>query len=89
MGMWRAHDAEGIRTVQDALKCCGLNSVKDRAYPWGNGARTCVEVYGRSVACRGPWRRAMQTTTGVDLAVVLAVGVMQVRSHLVPVGWDV
>ncbi|KAF7562409.1 hypothetical protein G7046_g1715 [Stylonectria norvegica] len=79
MGMFRAHDANGIRRIQDTLDCCGLNSVKDRAYPFPKGApSTCAETYGRTTACKGPWRGAMQTTMGVDFAVMLAVGLMQI-----------
>ncbi|CAM1504799.1 Fc.00g023900.m01.CDS01 [Cosmosporella sp. VM-42] len=79
MGMYRAHDANGIRRIQDTLDCCGLNSVKDRAYPFPkSGASTCAETYGRSGSCKGPWRGAMQVTTGVDFGVVLAVGLMQI-----------
>ncbi|KAI8649725.1 hypothetical protein NCS55_01434900 [Fusarium keratoplasticum] len=79
MGMFRAHDASGIRRIQDALDCCGFNSVKDRAYPFPkSGPSTCAETYGRITACRGLWRRAMQTSAGADFAVVLVVGLMQV-----------
>ena len=78
--MYRAHDAGSIRGVQDALSCCGLNSVRDRAYPFQrDGApSTCAETYGRDVACRGPWTRAMRANAGADLGVVLAVGLLQV-----------
>lgn len=79
---YRDEDGGAIRSVQDALSCCGLNSVRDRAYPFQrDGApSTCADTYGRDVACRRPWAKAMQTNAGVDLAVVLAVGVLQVRS---------
>lgn len=77
--MFRAHDAAGIRRVQDGLDCCGLNSVRDRAYPFpGSAPSTCAETYGRTVACAGPWRRATQTNAGVDFGVVLAVGALQI-----------
>ncbi|KAL6855284.1 hypothetical protein ACO1O0_006424 [Amphichorda felina] len=81
---YRTHDADAIRTVQDALSCCGLNSLRDRAYPFQrDGApSTCAETYGRDAACRDPWARAMRTNAGVDLGVVLAVGLLQILGLL-------
>lgn len=78
---FRAHDARAVRQIQDLLDCCGFNSVKDRGYPWPKDghASTCADTYGRDQACRGPWTKAMQTNAGIDLAVVLAVMLMQVR----------
>lgn len=81
--MFRTHDAEGIRRIQDALECCGLNSVKDRAYPFpGMAPSSCSQTYGRSVACREPWRGALRRASGTDLGVILAVGLLQVLSLL-------
>jgi hypothetical protein len=61
------------------LDCCGFNSVKDRAYPFPRGApSTCADTYGRDVACRGLLEKAVRVNAGVDLGVVLAVGVLQV-----------
>ncbi|RSL90194.1 hypothetical protein CEP51_000870 [Fusarium floridanum] len=78
MRMFRAHDAGGIQSIQDAYDCCGLNTVKDRAYPFTPGkAKTCAERYERDVACKGPWRGALQKTSGVDLIIVIVVGLMQ------------
>ncbi|KAF4467759.1 hypothetical protein FALBO_5354 [Fusarium albosuccineum] len=83
MHMFRAHDATGIRRIQDALDCCGLNSVVDRAYPFpGTSPSTCAQTYGRRTACQGPWRGALQTASGLDLAVVLTVGLMQIFNLL-------
>lgn len=79
MHMFRRHDAQAIRRVQDVLDCCGFNSVRDRAYPFGNGApSTCAETYGRGNACRGPWTSALQSSAGIDFAVVMGVGLLQV-----------
>ncbi|KAK1825955.1 hypothetical protein QBC39DRAFT_365568 [Podospora conica] len=87
-GFWTAHDAESIRKVQDALSCCGFRTVKDMVWPFphgapgggGPGAADCVARFGRTVACREPWQRAMQDSAGWDWAVVLAVGGLQVLS---------
>lgn len=79
--MFRAHDARGIQGIQDAYDCCGLNTVKDRAYPFPPGkADRCAARYERSAACKGPWRGALQTTSGVDLMVVMVAGLLQVSN---------
>ncbi|KAH7155347.1 hypothetical protein B0J13DRAFT_223766 [Dactylonectria estremocensis] len=84
LAMFRAHDAAGIRAIQDAFNCCGLNSVKDRAYPFpGMGASTCAETYGRTLACRAPWKSATQAMSGVDVAALTGVGLMQIIGLLV------
>jgi hypothetical protein len=81
MGLYRAHDGRTIRRIQDALDCCGFNSVRDRAFPFGDRApSTCAETFGRSAACRVPWVRAMQTSSGLDLGIVLSVGLLQVST---------
>ncbi|KAG9257514.1 uncharacterized protein F5Z01DRAFT_671111 [Emericellopsis atlantica] len=83
MARFRAHDANTIRRVQDMLECCGFNSVKDRAYPFPRGApSTCADTYGRTVACRVPLERAVRVSAGVDLGVVLAVGLLQILGLL-------
>ncbi|KAI8719270.1 hypothetical protein NCS52_00707500 [Fusarium sp. LHS14.1] len=77
--MFRFHDAHGIQSIQDTYDCCGLNTVKDKAYPFPPGdADRCVKWYERNVACKGPWRGALQKTSGVDLIVVLATGLIQI-----------
>ncbi|KAL6892326.1 hypothetical protein GGI43DRAFT_191691 [Trichoderma evansii] len=84
MRMWRDHNAEAIRLIQDTLNCCGLNSVKDRAYPFPKKGVTitCPEMFGRDLACRGPWKSALRSSTGTDFGVVVAVGLLQVLSLL-------
>ncbi|KAF4972375.1 hypothetical protein FZEAL_9604 [Fusarium zealandicum] len=81
MHMFRTHDAGGIRRIQDKFDCCGLNSVKDRAYPFpGMAPSSCAGTYGRRTACRGPWRGALQAAAGLDFAVVVVVFLMQLLS---------
>ncbi|KAM0251102.1 hypothetical protein ACHAQJ_008347 [Trichoderma viride] len=81
--MFRGHNGESIRLIQDTLNCCGLNSVKDRAYPFPKtGASTCAEMFGRNQACRGPWRSALHSSAGADFGVVVAVGLLQILSLL-------
>lgn len=78
--MFRHRDSQAIRAIQDALECCGFNSVKDRAYPFGQPS-TCAETYGRSESCRDKWKGVMQTSAGVDFGVVIAVGLLQVSNQ--------
>jgi hypothetical protein len=43
--MFHAKDSQGIRAIQEALKCCGFGSTKDMAWPFpgqGRGAGECV-----------------------------------------------
>ncbi|KXH29822.1 tetraspanin [Colletotrichum salicis] len=79
--MFVAKDESTIRRIQDGLNCCGLNSVKDRGWPFGPTAR-CVEITGRDTACVGPWRDATVRNSSIDLGIVLTVGVLQVLTLL-------
>ncbi|KOS22572.1 hypothetical protein ESCO_001702 [Escovopsis weberi] len=72
--LYSAHDAPAIRAVQDALACCGFNSVRDRAFPFQG---RCDETFGRTEGCRAPWAAALRGGAGADFAVVLVVGLMQ------------
>ncbi|KAK1754418.1 hypothetical protein QBC47DRAFT_461517 [Echria macrotheca] len=86
---WTEHDSEAIRAIQDALGCCGFRSVKDMAWPFprgqpgapGSGPATCAARYGRTLACRVPWREAMASTAWWDFGVAIGVAVLQI------VGW--
>ncbi|RDA88452.1 hypothetical protein CP532_6689 [Ophiocordyceps camponoti-leonardi (nom. inval.)] len=68
-----------LELVQDSFDCCGFRTVDDRAFPFG---RSCAEEYHRVSACRIPWAKAMQTTSAIDFAVVLTVGLMQLLGLL-------
>ncbi|KJZ80496.1 hypothetical protein HIM_00346 [Hirsutella minnesotensis 3608] len=72
-----ARSAGPIELIQDTYDCCGLNAVDDRAYPF-SGNTTCAVEYARVRSCGQPWRSAMQATSALDFAVVLAVGLMQI-----------
>ncbi|PON22802.1 tetraspanin [Trichoderma gamsii] len=76
LGLWRDRNGEAIRLIQDTLNCCGLNSLKDRAYPISD-PKTCAAIFGRDQACRGPWRSALRGSAGADFGIVIAVGVLQ------------
>lgn len=77
--LYSSHDGMAIKYIQDTLNCCGLNTVKDRAYPFqGQNPSNCAELYGRSAACRAPWESAMQLHSGINFGVVVVVAIMQV-----------
>ncbi|KAH7021091.1 uncharacterized protein B0I36DRAFT_333761 [Microdochium trichocladiopsis] len=73
-GMWSAHDRRGIERIQDAFDCCGLNSVKDRAWPRDG---TCSSLYGRNSACGKPWEAALRRGSALDFGVCLVLGFIQ------------
>ncbi|GAO14049.1 hypothetical protein UVI_02035980 [Ustilaginoidea virens] len=81
--LFRARDAESILRIQDALDCCGFNTVRDRAWPFPADrvpAHQCAETYGRDAACARPWGAALQRNAGLGLGVVLLVGLLQMAS---------
>lgn len=84
--LFRAKDVRAVRTVQDALQCCGFRSVRDMAWPFPPTDVPCAARFDRALACRGPWGEALRRGAGVELGVVLAVGVLQVSRNPSPVG---
>ncbi|PYI36138.1 hypothetical protein BP00DRAFT_172993 [Aspergillus indologenus CBS 114.80] len=75
---FHARDAGPIRRIQDTLQCCGLRSVRDRAWPFKDkthGDDACVLQVGYTRPCAGVWR-AEEVTVLWFLGVV--VGVMAV-----------
>ncbi|KAH6716097.1 hypothetical protein BKA61DRAFT_672375 [Leptodontidium sp. MPI-SDFR-AT-0119] len=79
---WSAHDAnagEAIRTIQDALNCCGFNTVRDRSWPFTEPA-TCAKTFGRTQSCAAPWRRSEQIHAGLLLLVAVSVFIIKVLS---------
>ncbi|KND94492.1 hypothetical protein TOPH_00955 [Tolypocladium ophioglossoides CBS 100239] len=79
--LFAARDGRSMRLVQDTYRCCGLDALHDRAYPFG-AAESCADLYRRTEPCMAPWRSAMQATSAVDFGVVLAVGLMQILGLL-------
>lgn len=79
MAMFKSRNGLAIMYIQDTLQCCGLNTVNDRAYPFGNQTVSqCAEIYNRATPCRGPWESAMQLHSAIDFVVVVLVGMMQI-----------
>ena len=49
-----------IRIIQDRLRCCGYNSMRDRAWPFPSrhvDVKTCERTQGYYIACGGLWRQ--------------------------------
>lgn len=76
---YAAKDAKSIRAIQDALNCCGFNTLADRAFPWGSQQpSTCPSNYQRSQNCAGIWRKMEQKNAGLLLFVVVVVFIVKV-----------
>ncbi|OJJ49271.1 hypothetical protein ASPZODRAFT_23523 [Penicilliopsis zonata CBS 506.65] len=57
-------DAGAIRQIQDQLRCCGLRSIHDRAWPFkdaSHGDDACEVRFGYDRACLGPWTEREQS----------------------------
>ncbi|KAI1152614.1 hypothetical protein F4825DRAFT_418504 [Nemania diffusa] len=75
--LWHNHDFRAIERIQNAFDCCGFNSVVDRTWP-----KQCAEIYNRDMFCNVPWRASMQRTSGLQFAVAVLAGIIQL-AHLV------
>jgi hypothetical protein len=61
--MFKNKNEIAIRTIQAKLRCCGYNSMHDRAWPFPSkdfDARTCEKTQGYYIACGGLWRQEQQ-----------------------------
>ncbi|KAL1989269.1 hypothetical protein VTN96DRAFT_31 [Rasamsonia emersonii] len=62
---FRAKNADAIRTIQDALRCCGLRSIHDRAWPFKDathGDDACAVQLGYRQSCLDPWSEVEKST---------------------------
>jgi hypothetical protein len=69
---FQAKDSRAIRSIQDSLRCCGLRSIHDRAWPFkdkDHGDDACQLQLGYDRSCFAPWRQQQQ---GVAWMVVTA-----------------
>jgi len=78
--LYRAHDADAVRRIQDSFQCCGLNSNRDMPWPFPSGrpgegvdVGECQRLSGNSQACIGPWRQAEQINAGLLFLVAFSV----------------
>lgn len=68
--LFRAKDDQAIRTIENSLRCCGLNSLHDRAWPFPSqnhqvDVRACERTLGYTSRCADPWRRQQQIAAGM------------------------
>jgi hypothetical protein len=57
---FRLKDEAAIHAIQDRLRCCGFNSMHDRAWPFpsrDNDARTCERTQGYLISCAAIWQK--------------------------------
>lgn len=80
--LFRDKDAAAIKSIQDALNCCGFRSVKDMAWPFPPAEVRCAARFERDLACQQPWTQALRRSAGGDFGVVLVVGLLQARPSL-------
>ncbi|KAK3396754.1 hypothetical protein B0T20DRAFT_480375 [Sordaria brevicollis] len=87
---FRSHDADTIRKIQDALKCCGFRSPRHMSWPFpsgnpdegGKGTGQCQSMWpDRKEGCAKGWEQEFRGVMGGEIAVLGTVVVMQV------VGW--
>jgi hypothetical protein len=79
--LFRAKESKSVRRIQDAFNCCGLHSVKDKAWPFpdkNHGVDACVKAFGRTKSCFESWRGEEQRMAVLLLLVPIAVFVWQV-----------
>lgn len=80
-GYFREHNGAAIKGIQDALQCCGLNTVRTMAYPFpghGVGVDECARTTGRSASCLARWRGEEQAVSVWMLAVGVVLAAIKV-----------
>ncbi|MCJ1423940.1 hypothetical protein MMC29_001825 [Sticta canariensis] len=67
-------DDGAIKRIQEAHQCCGLKTVKDKAWPFpdkNHNSDACVKLFNRQKSCLGDWRQDEQIYAGLLLFVAL------------------
>ena len=84
--MFSQKQSTKIRRIQDSLKCCGLNSPRDMAWPFPNKktkAGACEDVLRSHVSCLGGWQKQEKTL----LAFMIVIGGLSLASKVMPSSW--
>lgn len=66
--MFELKDETSIRSIQNRLQCCGLNSLHDRAWPFPSrtsDARACERTQHYNRACGNLWRHEEVLAAGL------------------------
>jgi hypothetical protein len=85
--LFRSKNGAAIRRIQDAYQCCGLQSIKDRAWPFqdrDHDVDACSKTFNRTQACLGDWRRDEQTAAALLLLVAISTFFLKVSHHHLP-----
>lgn len=75
-------DEGAIKRIQEAHQCCGLNTVKTKAWPFpdkNHKSDACIKLFNRQRSCLGDWRQDEQIYAGLLLFVALMTFTMKVR----------
>lgn len=67
-------DDVAVRTIQDRLRCCGFNSMADRAWPFPSrtvDARTCERTSRYTTHCGPLWQEQLRTVAAVCIVASL------------------
>lgn len=68
--MFQRKDASAIRAIQDGLRCCGFNSLHDRAWPFpsrGVDAAACERTQGYTNPCADLWQGQESTVAALTI----------------------
>ncbi|KAJ5783974.1 uncharacterized protein N7518_009651 [Penicillium psychrosexuale] len=90
---FRSKNSQAIRSIQDELRCCGLRSIHDRAWPFKDrthGDNACELQLGYQRSCFAPWREYQQRTSWMVFAAavfVLAAKIAFVRISSHRMSW--
>ena len=68
--MFQRKDDRAIRTIQNNLRCCGFNSLHDRAWPFPSRDVTsaaCVQSQGYTNRCADSWEQHESIAAGLTV----------------------
>ncbi|KAJ5335810.1 uncharacterized protein N7506_005746 [Penicillium brevicompactum] len=73
---FQSKNSHAIRSIQDEFRCCGLRSLRDRAWPFkdrDHGDNACQVQLGYQRSCFVPWREHQQSTSWMVFAAAVLV----------------
>ena len=76
--LFQLKEESTIRAIQNSLRCCGFNSMRDRAWPFPSrtvDARACERTSGFSVPCGPLWQHhlVIAATLNMTASMVLEI----------------
>lgn len=78
---FQSKNSHAIRSIQDEFRCCGLRSLRDRAWPFkdrDHGDNACQVQLGYQRSCFVPWREHQQSTSWMVFAAAVLVFAVKV-----------